>query len=72
MTITITPFTVDPNPDFKPSPFGYKEKELIKRDHLPITYWRIYLDDKYISYTSTKELAEKTKLWMERWLKNQV
>ena len=72
MTITITPFTVDPNPDFKASPFGYEIKEQIKRNHLPITYWGIYIDDKYISYTSSKELAEKTKLWMERWLKGQL
>jgi hypothetical protein len=71
MTLTILPFTVDPNHD-KASPVWYKVEELIKRNHLPITYWGIYLEDKYISYTSSKELAEKTKLWVEKWLNGQL
>jgi hypothetical protein len=73
MTITITSFTVDPNHNFKASPFGYERIELIKGNHLlPITYWGIYVDDRYISYTSSKELAEKTKLWLEKWLKDRL
>ncbi len=34
----------------------------------PVIYWGIYLNNEQISYTSTRELAEKTKLWMEKWL----
>ena len=34
-------------------------------------YWGIYLDGKQVSYTSNRELAEKTKQWMEKWLTNQ-
>ncbi len=34
-------------------------------------YWGVYLDGKQVSYTSNRELAEKTKIWMEKWLSNQ-
>ena len=56
MTVTIAPFTRDTN---------YNNKQ-----HEPITYWGIYLDGKYISYTSNRESAEKTKLWIEKWIKD--
>jgi hypothetical protein len=68
MVITVAPFTVNPDCSCVLSAVEYRE-EHIKRHHLPITYWGVYIDDKYVSYTSTKELAEKTKLWMEKWLK---
>ena len=68
MTITIAPFTVDTHCDCKMLPIGYGKDEHIRKVHEPITYWRIYMDDKYVSYTSSKELAEKTKAWMEKWL----
>lgn len=72
MMIIIAPFTVDPSCDCKPPPVGYEKEENIERKHLPITYWRIYLDDEHISYTSSKELAEKTKLRIEKWLKDRL
>jgi hypothetical protein len=65
MMITIASFTVGTSYDYPAMSVRHE------RDHLPITYWGIYLDDKYISYTSNKELAEKTKIWMEKWLKGQ-
>ena len=37
-------------------------------DRPPITYWGICLDGKIVSYTSSKELAEQSKIWMEKWL----
>lgn len=72
MTITIAPFTVDLNYERKAPPFGGREEQNADDKQLPITYWGIYLDDKYISQTSTKELAEKTKLWIEKWLKDRI
>jgi hypothetical protein len=72
MTITIAPFTVGPHCDCNVPPIGYRKDEHIRKEHMPITYWRIYMDDKYVSYTSSKELAEKTKAWMEKWLKGKV
>lgn len=72
MTITISPFTVGSHCDCNVSPVGYRKDEHIKKEHMPITYWRIYMDDKYVSYTSSKELAEKTKAWMEKWLKGKA
>lgn len=39
-----------------------------EKSNSAITYWGIYLDDKEISMTSTREQAEKTKEWMENWL----
>ncbi|MEQ9618857.1 MAG: hypothetical protein RIG61_06755 [Deltaproteobacteria bacterium] len=44
-------------------------RELHIRDfHTPITYWGVFLDENKISSTSSKELAEKTREWMENWL----
>ena len=65
MDITIVPLTVNSND---------KSKLLPIKDNLmaPIIYWGVYLNDECVSCTSSKELAEKTKLWMEKWLKDQV
>jgi hypothetical protein len=71
MTITIAPFTVDSRCTYTAPLFGDAGKEgHTQRD--PLTYWGIYIDDKYVSYTSSKELAEKTKVWMEKWLKDRL
>jgi hypothetical protein len=87
MTITIAPFTINTScycgicgSDREGGylgnrialQFGYEKEEQTKRNHLLITYWGIYLDDKYISYTSSRELAEKTKVWIEKWLKDRL
>jgi hypothetical protein len=68
MAIRITPFTVGSTRNLSPSLIEDISEEKIKKNDPPVTYWGIYLDDKKISYTSSKELAEKTKLWMEKWL----
>jgi hypothetical protein len=67
MTITIAPFTVQTNSALS---VMHEKQEHTKGDQLPITYWGIYMDDKHISYTSNRELAEKTKVWIEKWLKD--
>jgi hypothetical protein len=80
MSITITPFTVESTRNLKVPLVGDISEEQIKKNHssteaherLPITYWGIYLDDKQVSFVSSKELAEKTKLWMEKWLKASI
>ncbi|HEX3035993.1 MAG TPA: hypothetical protein VHT73_12865 [Thermodesulfobacteriota bacterium] len=69
MNITIAPFTVDPTCHCKMQPVGKGENH-INKCHTPITYWGIYLNDKHISRTSSKELAEQIKLWLEKWLRN--
>jgi len=71
MTITITPFTVGPIYNLR-APLIGDMKEQIKKNHLPTTYWGIFLDDKQVSFVSSKKLAEKTKLWMEKWLKDKL
>jgi hypothetical protein len=65
MTIEIIPFTVKPIDSLKSSLI---EEEEVKRNASPINYWGVYLDDKQISFVSSRDLAEKTKLWMEKWL----
>ena len=65
MIITINPVTLDSTDEFKLALF--KNDRVEYRE--PVTYWGIYLNSEQISYTSTKELAEKTKTWMENWLK---
>ena len=62
MTITIAPFTVNTSYDYTAPSVMHEKQEHTKGEHLPITYWGIYMDDKHISYTSSKEMAEKTKL----------
>ena len=65
MDITIVPLTVNSND---------KSKLLPIKDNLmaPIIYWGVYLNDECVSYTSSKELAERTKLWVRNWLSNRV
>ena len=53
MTLRIEPYTIDTKNEISSN---------------SITYWGIYLDDREISTTSTKEQAENTKKWMEDWL----
>ncbi len=71
MTVTIAPFTVDPRCSYiAPLVMDPRKEEVTQKD--PLTYWGIYIDEKYVSYTSSKELAEKTKVWMEKWLKDRL
>ena len=53
MTISIEPYTVHANAESAST---------------PITFWGIYIDNKEFSITSTREKAENTKDWMEKWL----
>jgi hypothetical protein len=70
--ITISPFTFYPECECR-LPFSEQEREEhIKSHHMPITYWGIYMGGKHISYTSSKELAEMTKVWMEKWLEDRL
>ena len=68
MTITIKPFTV--HLDARPvSSLHCRDKD---GQLSSVVYWGIYLNDRQISYTSTKELAEQTKTWMEKWLEIEI
>ncbi len=68
MTITIVPFTIHPSGSRKTPSDVYENEEHV----MPINYCGINLDDEHISYVSSKELAEKTKLWIEKWFKNRL
>lgn len=72
MTITIAPFTVNSGCGSAAPHIGHVKEGHTGANHPPITYWGIYLDDRYVSYTSSKELAEKTKQWIEKWLEYRV
>ena len=67
MIITITPFAVNVPENSNLPLLKRKRKERTPT----IIYWGIYLNNEQISFTSSKELAEDTKLWMEKWLKTQ-
>lgn len=69
MSLTVAPFIIEPKCNCISS-FGYEQEEHIRQYHVPITYWRGYLNDKHVSYDSNRKLAEETKLWMEKWFKN--
>lgn len=73
MTITIAPFTVDSrsSSSYTAPPVWDINKEKRTQKN-PLIYWGVYIDDKYVSYTSSKELAERTKVWMEKWLRERL
>jgi hypothetical protein len=68
MVITINPFTSNSVTNLNWSHANDKIEKHNTENKPPITYWGIYLDGIKVSYTSSKELAEKTKVWMEKWL----
>jgi hypothetical protein len=68
-TITIARFSIDASHDYSALLVGHVKEEHTEGNHLPISYWGIFLDDKYVSYTSNRELTKKTKTWVEKWLK---
>ncbi len=68
MDIKIVPYTFDPTCDCSPDAVGSDKNLHIESVHAPITYWGVFLNDNRISTTSSRELAEKTKAWMENWL----
>ncbi len=64
--IIIHSFPIDPSRDCKEPPVGHEKEGHIKRNHLPITYWNIYLNDNHISFVSSNDLAEQKMLWIEK------
>ena len=68
MAIIITPLAINSDDEFKLSLFWNEKKE----EYRQTVYWGVYLNDELISYTSSKQLAEKTKLWMENWLERKT
>jgi hypothetical protein len=70
MTITVAHLTIDLSCDCKAPLLGNEREVHINR--IRITCWGIYLDNKHISYTYGKEPDEKTKVWIEKWLKDRL
>jgi hypothetical protein len=70
LSITIAPLEVTPSRDINFYPSSDGRNEVSKDQNKPIQYWGIYLDNETISYASSKDHAEKTKEWMEKWLTN--
>ena len=68
MDIKIVPYTFEPSCDCSPEAVGYDKNFHITKAHAPITYWGVFLNESRVSSTSSRELAEKTKEWMESWL----
>ncbi len=66
--IKIVPYTFEPSCDCSPEAVGYDRSLHVRDAHAPITYWGVFLNEKRISTSSSRELAEKTKAWMENWL----
>lgn len=74
MNIRIEPFTVNQiTPEtyggLRPAPLANGLRDVENSANDVITYWGLYLDDKYITHSSSRELAESTRDWMEKWLK---
>lgn len=64
MNITMAPLRIDSHNASKLLPVRDEG------EYLTWVYWGIYLNNECLSYTSSKDLAEKTKLWIEKWLSN--
>ena len=68
MDIKIVPYTFESSCDCSPEAIGFDKNLHINTIHVPITYWGVLLNENRVSMTSSLELAEKTKEWMENWL----
>ncbi|HWP91181.1 MAG TPA: hypothetical protein VNN20_03145 [Thermodesulfobacteriota bacterium] len=66
MTVTVSLFTIGSEAELK----LYLFKNDQEKSKKPVVYWGIYLNNEQISYTSSRQLAEETKSWMENWLKD--
>jgi hypothetical protein len=72
MTITIAPFTINTSCNYSPLPIGRDKEEHTERDHrLLLTGESILIINTYPTLLS-KELAERTKVWIEKWLKDRL
>lgn len=69
MAITVAPLEVAPSPGFAFYERSNEKGQKLTDKKKPVVYWGIYLDDETISYTSNREHAERTREWMEKWLK---
>ncbi|MFI5323920.1 MAG: hypothetical protein ACHQ6U_10390 [Thermodesulfobacteriota bacterium] len=68
MDIKVAPYTFEPSCDCSPEVVGFDKNIHICDIHAPITYWGVFLNENRVSMTSSRELAEKTREWMEDWL----
>ncbi len=68
MDIRVAPCTIKPSCDCSPEVYGFDREEHMESVHAPVTYWGVFLNDTRVSAASSRELAEKTKEWMENWL----
>ena len=64
--ITIQPIVVNIAPNVPINEFINSVDLEIEKE---LTYWGVYLDDKYVTKTSSKEDAVITMKWMKKWLK---
>ncbi|MEM4408920.1 MAG: hypothetical protein QXI19_09280 [Candidatus Caldarchaeum sp.] len=62
MNFRIEPFTVE---------ISHGADGGVTARHTPdrVVYWGLYLDDKPIMRSSSRELTEDAKNWMEKWLR---
>ena len=63
MKIEVAPYTI--SPFCNPSGNEFEDEENDK----PVACWGVYIDGKCAFFTSSRESAEKIKIWMEKCLK---
>jgi hypothetical protein len=71
MDIRLEPYTFEPSCNCPPDEVGFDKDLHIRDSHIPITYWGVFINEDRVSMTSSRELAEKTKVWIENWLASQ-
>ena len=61
--IRVEPITADTR-----SPQGDEGSVLAQGDGT--RYWALFVDDRYVSHVSSRELAESGKKWLEKWFED--
>lgn len=70
MKIEVAPYAISPSCNLSGNKFEDGEKGTEENDR-PVTCWGVYIDGKCVFFTSSRESAEKTKIMMEKYWKEE-
>lgn len=70
MKIEVAPYAISPFCNLPENRFENGEKRA-EENNKPASCWGVYVNGKCVFFTSSRESAEKTKVWMEKCLKRE-
>ncbi|HSE83640.1 MAG TPA: hypothetical protein VLB01_03740 [Thermodesulfobacteriota bacterium] len=71
MKIEVAPYSISPFCNLSGNRFEGGEKRA-EENKDEVSCWGVYVDGKCVFFTSSRESAEKTKVWMEKHLKEEA